>query len=768
MKLHLSPLAIVPKPSRHRLANYRLASCLLAVFLFLATSLPTTGKADILLNFDDGTSTPTLSDPNLSLSITPGGSATVTGNPANDTDSLSADADAVGVGPALDAAGDFHSITLTVRNLAVNQTLDIDEFNFGWGANNPLNFSMAVFSDVTGFGAGLELGSHVFGSTDLDPSDNIIVTDVTDSGFSGLQNGDTVELRIYFQDTSNSSGREHMLDDITITTTVNGDAPVVVNAAGMAELLGVFTDSTVASAGGFTFTTTTETDLSGSTWGVGVNEEDVYHAALRHEQAGHDWQVRIGRGGQIYSIIDSVLGELVPPQRSHSPYVDEVFQVVSAESGIRDIYGPDADIVFYHQSGYFAFGIRGDDPTNPQNLQSPTYAPLLADGAVENDSFSTMTLSVQANPTKFPQIPSKLIHYQRTRSLGDGVIEVTNSIYNFGDLSVGFHNMPWGGVRRSKLDYMLVSDLGGGFSNAIVDDFGNTADQLVSILNTGGWAAWAEEDATLVDPSSVRAMGYVFGNTQPHINEPWQNRAGQWRWGRGGDDVRDFNVCTFRQGIEVGPGDFFENRYFMVLGDVDHIESTINSRALVDAATYDMIRVSEQDSATLGFNIETSSGITTVQQASASESCDFKTYAQPVQGSLPLFMFRDSSGNQCLSVDPYALSGFPYDGETTYEGILGFVLPADIAQGDGPYVDLDTLFPAGYYKNTDPATTVFALGPDFLLADVNRDGAVNFFDIAPFIALLSSGEFQAEADVNQDGFVDFLDIAPFIGELTNS
>jgi len=49
-----------------------------------------------------------------------------------------------------------------------------------------------------------------------------------------------------------------------------------------------------------------------------------------------------------------------------------------------------------------------------------------------------------------------------------------------------------------------------------------------------------------------------------------------------------------------------------------------------------------------------------------------------------------------------------------------------------------------------------------LLGDVNRDGVVDFFDISPFIVLLSSGEFQAEADVDQSGFVNFFDISPFI------
>ena len=53
-----------------------------------------------------------------------------------------------------------------------------------------------------------------------------------------------------------------------------------------------------------------------------------------------------------------------------------------------------------------------------------------------------------------------------------------------------------------------------------------------------------------------------------------------------------------------------------------------------------------------------------------------------------------------------------------------------------------------------------------LLGDVNRDGAVNFLDISPFIALLATGEFQAEADTNGDGEFDFLDIGPFISLLS--
>ena len=51
---------------------------------------------------------------------------------------------------------------------------------------------------------------------------------------------------------------------------------------------------------------------------------------------------------------------------------------------------------------------------------------------------------------------------------------------------------------------------------------------------------------------------------------------------------------------------------------------------------------------------------------------------------------------------------------------------------------------------------------DVVLGDVNQDGIVNFFDIAPFIDLLAGEDFQAEADTNGDGTVNFFDISPFI------
>ena len=57
-------------------------------------------------------------------------------------------------------------------------------------------------------------------------------------------------------------------------------------------------------------------------------------------------------------------------------------------------------------------------------------------------------------------------------------------------------------------------------------------------------------------------------------------------------------------------------------------------------------------------------------------------------------------------------------------------------------------------------------GCDFGLGDVNQDGATDLVDVAPFVALLTSGEFQCEADINEDDAVDLLDVGPFVDLLT--
>ena len=77
---------------------------------------------------------------------------------------------------------------------------------------------------------------------------------------------------------------------------------------------------------------------------------------------------------------------------------------------------------------------------------------------------------------------------------------------------------------------------------------------------------------------------------------------------------------------------------------------------------------------------------------------------------------------------------------------------------------LDEVF---IYDNAITETEVQMLASPTLCGDVNLDGLVTFSDIAPFIAVLSSGQFQAEADCDVNGVVNFSDISPFIARLSS-
>lgn len=57
-------------------------------------------------------------------------------------------------------------------------------------------------------------------------------------------------------------------------------------------------------------------------------------------------------------------------------------------------------------------------------------------------------------------------------------------------------------------------------------------------------------------------------------------------------------------------------------------------------------------------------------------------------------------------------------------------------------------------------------GTKVLVGDVNCDGAIDLLDVAPFVALVTAGDFNEKADINGDGTVDLLDVAPFVTLLT--
>ena len=116
---------------------------------------------------------------------------------------------------------------------------------------------------------------------------------------------------------------------------------------------------------------------------------------------------------------------------------------------------------------------------------------------------------------------------------------------------------------------------------------------------------------------------------------------------------------------------------------------------------------------------------------------------------------------------PFASDALPTDLATEFDSSpedSTFVLFEPTGQVLGTSnVEVDSVF--------QPMVFSVSISSDFepvLLGDVDRSGFVDFSDVSSFIALMSSGEFQAEADIDQNGEVNFSDVSPFIGILTGS
>lgn len=134
-------------------------------------------------------------------------------------------------------------------------------------------------------------------------------------------------------------------------------------------------------------------------------------------------------------------------------------------------------------------------------------------------------------------------------------------------------------------------------------------------------------------------------------------------------------------------------------------------------------------------------------------------------GMTSVFTANNTDGNSPQSL--FARTG------NDYQLLLS---PGDMLEGKE--IDFFGFFPVDLEDDaftlairfTDDSRAAFLveLATATLLGDVDLDGDVDFADIPAFIAVLQSGDFQAEADCDESGVVDFSDIPAFIAILIGS
>lgn len=208
-------------------------------------------------------------------------------------------------------------------------------------------------------------------------------------------------------------------------------------------------------------------------------------AEIHHEDdnPNRTWTARFGQGGDLYSF-QGAFGEAIAPQvKNSSVWMDEVIQTVSVNTEKNDVK---LHPYYIHQAGIYM--------TDEKYLPPPFWSPNIAKLCKFN-SCSFATWGQQAwVPTAFK---SGILYFHRYRDCGNGVIEYTQGVQNNGNHlgsgdRIDYLQLPWAGVRRSKLQSLLVSDTDRKLSDYIfpIQKWGYR-DQWRNLDQTGGFTTFA-------------------------------------------------------------------------------------------------------------------------------------------------------------------------------------------------------------------------------------------------------------------------------------
>ena len=391
----------------------------------------------------------------------------------------------------------------------------------------------------------------------------------------------------------------------------------------------------------------------GSTWTEGVSEEKVFLASIK----GDGWTLGVGKGGQIYSL-RGPFGESVPPQRVQSPWNDEVWQTVVTN---EELIGPLQNyqnalrkecsqeewvklwnstfplMYFVHQAGIYTKGAGTDGGAAP----APFYSPCLRKRW--NPETRTLELVNWMQQARTPCVwKSGVLIYTAYRDLGDGILEVNQVLYNFGTEKLTFLNTPWGGIRHSSMPHGIISNPDGSWDKA-GGMYGWTDIPTRTLIDTGGWMAWAQD----LEKEDAPALALVFGTDQNNVaNGKRHDEA--IRWGKAGTETRDYQVTERMSHAPVVPGDSWSIRWYLVAGRFSHVRK--HAASLADKAGVSLLKFDADVKQPVW--IKDGKVATEGKGAPLMELCAF-----PIKGTVPVFLLEDKrSGKQIITTDLYALA----------------------------------------------------------------------------------------------------------------
>lgn len=439
------------------------------------------------------------------------------------------------------------------------------------------------------------------------------------------------------------------------------------------------------------------TTFDNSRWFSKWDEKNVFKAELKHSQSSNPYTLRIGKGGQLYSIMTPI-GEIMPPQNKQHAWVDDTMLLTTYQydleptANMKNSAGAviDGFLPFIHQAGIY--------PQVDLDYQKGKqfWSPVVGERWDSvNNQYSTITLGMISCGPSYNR--GDVLMYQNTRDMGNGVIEITYMIYNYNtsykeakeNYKMDFS--PWGGVKTSALPNIILSkpDKSWVLTNY---QFGDpNGKSLVDYKNTGGWAA-ATEDA---QEDSSYTMSWVFGN------KTGKDFTNLFSFGKT-DQERDFTVQSECYRGAIPPGSSYFCRLYYVFGKLSEV--VMISNELAEKTEFGFLNFEQKAATKIPLYLKEENGQTIISETGTTPS--FYVYAEPVKDSKPLYLIRDTKTNKLsVTCDPYMLmpkhtipndplkrTGVrPYDGSSEIIKLYGFAMPQKSCDSSLEYVMLNKI-----------------------------------------------------------------------------